>query len=62
MTSTRRPLGAGTDRPTPELPERDPRTRTAAERAADGDWVEAPADPPAPVKASGRRPLGRRGA
>ncbi|MEW2530662.1 hypothetical protein [Streptomyces sp. NPDC047071] len=63
MSSTRRPLGQGPDI---TIPVRDPRTRTAAEPAADGDWVERPvaAEAAATVTATGpfrRRPLGRRG-
>ncbi len=55
-TPHRRPLGTG-----PALPEpapRDPRTLTAAERAAtDTTWVEHPT-PPAATPRTGRRPLG----
>ncbi|MFF0451511.1 hypothetical protein ACFYT4_35020 [Streptomyces sp. NPDC004609] len=53
MTSARRPLGPGIE--IPEPPERDPRTRTAAQRAADRDWVEPVA--PKPPR-HGRRILG----
>ncbi|MFD9909504.1 hypothetical protein [Streptomyces sp. NPDC059063] len=61
MSTARRPLGQGPDVP---IPVRDPRTRTAAERAADGDWVEkpeSPAGPSAVPTTARRRPLGRRG-
>ncbi|MFH8520261.1 hypothetical protein ACH4CE_35360 [Streptomyces gelaticus] len=51
----RRELGPGTDRPLPESPARDPRTLTAAERAAVGEWTVAPA-PVSPQRA----PAGRR--
>ncbi|MFE7424828.1 hypothetical protein [Streptomyces sp. NPDC057545] len=55
----RRALGPGTDRPVPEPPARDPRTLTAAERAAVGDWTAEPAPtPPPPVPGGRRRPLG----
>ncbi|MFF4181454.1 hypothetical protein [Streptomyces sp. NPDC001750] len=57
----RRALGPGTDRPRPEPPARDPRTLTAAERAAAGEWTAEPA-PVSPSAAPGgggrRRPLG----
>ncbi|WP_406489715.1 hypothetical protein OH736_45950 (plasmid) [Streptomyces sp. NBC_01650] len=51
----RRELGPGTDRPRPEPPARDPRTLTAAERAAVGEWTVEPA-PVSPQRA----PVGRR--
>ncbi|MEU9797205.1 hypothetical protein AB0E27_42865 [Streptomyces sparsogenes] len=55
--STRRRLGPGPAIAPPAA--RDPRARTAAERAADGDWVELPDDPaPARVPPGGRRTLG----
>ncbi|MEV6048777.1 hypothetical protein [Streptomyces xanthochromogenes] len=54
-TQHRRPLGAGQDLPEP--PPRDPRTLTAAERAAASTWVEAPGTVP-PVARTGRRRLG----
>ncbi|WP_406053508.1 hypothetical protein OG462_44600 [Streptomyces sp. NBC_01077] len=57
-TARRRALGPG-----PEISEpaaRDPRARTAAERAATGDWTaELAATPPEPRPA--RRRLGRPG-
>ncbi|MEU2565128.1 hypothetical protein ABZ626_38260 [Streptomyces longispororuber] len=62
MTTAGHHLGQGADI---QIPVRDPRTRTAAERAADGDWVERPQPPAprtAPASPGGRRPLGRRGA
>ncbi|MER5563853.1 hypothetical protein ACFXPM_19500 [Streptomyces sp. NPDC059095] len=54
-TQHRRPLGPGQDLPEP--PPRDPRTLTAAERAAGSTWAEAPATTP-PAAHTGRRPLG----
>ncbi|MFC5157022.1 hypothetical protein ACFPRH_35450 [Streptomyces amakusaensis] len=54
----RRSLGAGTALPDP--PVRDPRARTAAERAADAAWVELPAGGPA-VPPGVRRRLGSGG-
>lgn len=62
---TRRPLGTGTGREVPEPPPRDPRTLTAAERAAAGvaagEWVEVPERAATLSTAAGRRPLGPRG-
>ncbi|MFF8815748.1 hypothetical protein [Streptomyces pactum] len=52
--SIRRPLGPG--RPLPDAALRDPRTRTAAERAADGEWLLDDGAEPGP----GRRRAGRR--
>ncbi|MGW5001152.1 hypothetical protein ACWEP8_26150 [Streptomyces hydrogenans] len=54
---TRCVLGTG---PEVQIPERDDRTKTAFERAADGDWFEA-TERPEPQPVSGRRPLGPRG-
>ncbi|MFJ8314038.1 MULTISPECIES: hypothetical protein [unclassified Streptomyces] len=55
-TTRRRPLGPGQDLPDP--PARDPRARTAAERAAASEWVEQlPAASQAPA-VGGRRRLG----
>ncbi|MEV8107091.1 MULTISPECIES: hypothetical protein [unclassified Streptomyces] len=53
----RRELGPGTDRPLPEPPARDPRTLTAAERAAAGEWTVEPA-PPRRAPTGRRRALG----
>ncbi|MEU7154711.1 hypothetical protein AB0B15_42935 [Streptomyces sp. NPDC045456] len=58
MSTTRRRLGTGPD--LPPTPQRDPRAMTAAERAIEGEWVEAP-DTTAPTVRTGRRPLGTRG-
>ncbi|MFD3353420.1 hypothetical protein [Streptomyces fradiae] len=57
-TARRRVLGPGPD-VSPDPPARDPRARTAAERAADGEWTADPA-PGAPRSRppGGRRPLG----
>jgi hypothetical protein len=56
MSTPRRTLGTGTDRP---VSTRDPRARSAVERAIGGDWVEVPAPDPAPAP-TGRRRLGPR--
>ncbi|MFH9426420.1 hypothetical protein [Streptomyces sp. NPDC017529] len=58
MSTTRRTLGPG---PVITIPTRDRRAMTAAERAAEGEWVEAPETAAPPVR-TGRRPLGNRGA
>ncbi|MFE2045946.1 hypothetical protein ACFXAZ_34505 [Streptomyces sp. NPDC059477] len=57
MSTTRRALGAGQDIPEPV---RDPRARTAAERAADGAWV-AEQQEVRRVPPGGRRRLGTGG-
>ncbi|MFI1890744.1 hypothetical protein [Streptomyces jumonjinensis] len=52
----RRLLGAGSERPDP--PARDPRARTAAERAVDGEWIAERASPAGGVSGGRRRTLG----
>ncbi|MFE0778789.1 hypothetical protein [Streptomyces sp. NPDC058861] len=57
-TAPRRPLGPGRADP-PVLPARDPRSRSAAERAAAGEWTAEP-DPVIEDALPEERPARRR--